>query len=415
MSARTIAIGGAVAALALCGTGARFPARGVVIVTLDTTRADRVSPYGLMDSPMPALERLARDGVVFDRALSVAPLTLPAHASLFTGLLPLRHGVRDNADAALAPQYATLAELLRTRGYRTGAFVGSVVLNGDRGLARGFEAYGEVSGKQTDGRPLLQRRGDEVVSEAIRWLDRLDGEPFFLWVHLFDPHRPYDPPEPYAAHSADAYVGEIRFADAQIGRLIDALETRRLLDGTTMVVAGDHGESLGEHDERDHGVSLYESVLRVPLIVSTPGVQPRRVPDVVRLIDVMPTVLDLAGIVPPAVDGLSLRDLMYGRREPREREAYAESVLYPQRLGRHSLRALRDRRFTFIDAPEPELYDLLTDPFEARNLAGDRPQMVAAMRGRIAELTRGDPRRRTPPPVDVPIDVRERLAALGYR
>jgi choline-sulfatase len=412
VSFRNAFVGCAIVALTWSGGHTSSPPVGIVIVTLDTTRADRLSPYGLMDSPMPALERLAREGVVFEQALSVSPLTLPAHASIFTGLLPLHHGVADNADEPLDASHATLAELLRHKGYRTGAFVGSVVLNRDRGLARGFEAYSDLTSRGSDGRPVLQRRGDAVMSDALQWLDRHGQSSFLLWVHLFDPHRPYDPPEPYLSGSADAYIGEIRFADAQIGRLLTALEQRRLLHRTTVVVAGDHGESLGEHGERDHGMSLYDAVLRVPLIIRAPGVEPHRVRDVVRLTDIMPTVLDLSSIPSPAMDGSSLRTLMSGRRESRDREVYAEAR-YPERFGLMPVRALRDRRFKFIDGPRPELYDLFHDPFETRNLISERPRLASAMQARIGAIRSSSPDR-MPARSRVPAALRERLAALGY-
>ncbi len=326
------------------GGSADRPQVNIVVITLDTTRADRLSPYGYMDASMPALERLAREGVIFDRAMTVAPLTLPAHSSVFTGLFPPRHGVRDNADRALASNHTTLAETLRAHGFRTGAFVSSVVLASDRGLAQGFDRYVDVPASD-DRRPRrLQRRGDEVMTDAIRWVDEVRSAPFFLWAHLYDPHRPYDPPEPYRSRHFDPYVGEIAFADAQIGRLLDRLRERGLLERTIVIVAGDHGESLGEHGEENHGIFVYENVLRVPLIIRVPdalksrSVAPRRVGDIVRLVDVTPTVLDLLGLTVLSsngerpIDGVSLVDRMRGTPQTSELEAYAES-LYPARFG----------------------------------------------------------------------------------
>ena len=392
----------------------------VVVITLDTTRADRLSPYGYMDASMPALERLAREGVLFDQAMTVAPLTLPAHASLFTGLFPPRHGVRDNADRALDASHTTLAETLRERGLQTGAFVSSVVLASDRGLAQGFEHYMDVP-PAGDRRPRqLHRRGDDVMTDAIRWVDDVRNAPFFLWAHLYDPHRPYDPPEPYRSRHFDPYVGEIAFADAQIGRLLDRLREHGLLERTIVIVAGDHGESLGEHGEQDHGIFVYENVLRVPLIVRLPGASsksvraPRRVSDVVRLVDVMPTVLDLIGLPPPAMDGDSLVDLMNGKRVTVEREGYAES-LYPARFGWSPLRTLRDGRFKLIDAPRPELYDLGRDPFEERNIHAERPTVAAAMKRRLSQIAGGPSVSDTLSQTDaLSPDARERLHALGY-
>jgi arylsulfatase A-like enzyme len=417
---------------------------GVVLITLDTTRADRLSPYGLMDVSMPHFERLARTGIVFDRASSVAPLTLPAHCSIFTGLFPPGHGVRDNADRPLAADQTTLAEILHGQGFRTAAFVGSVVLDPDRGLKQGFDEYTAVPQTTLKGRATgtngratgtrggaasmvaaetRQRRADEVIDDATSWLarrslgeggqDGINGSRFFLWAHLNDPHRPYDPPEPFRSRYFDPYIGEIAFADSQIGRLLDALERHRLLDRTIVVVAGDHGESLGEHGERDHGIFVYESVLRVPLIIRGPGFEPRRVGDAVRLVDVMPTVLDLLDLPGPAVDGVSLVDVMRGKRRGVDLEVFAESM-YPLRFGWSPLRALRDGRFKLIDAPRPELYDLERDPFEERNIVDERRALADVMMRRLDVLGTGQPTPRDDEEAVVPARLREDLAALGY-
>lgn len=388
---------------------------GVVVITLDTTRADRLSLYGYMNVSLPHLERLAREGVVFERAVSVAPLTLPAHTSLFTGLLPPNHHVRDNADAPLAESHTTLAEILQARGFRTGAFVGSIVLGPERGVRQGFEQYQGVAETGGQGPESLQRRADAVVDNAVQWIDSVKGDPFFLWAHLYDAHRPYNPPEPYAStYGHNLYVGEIAFADSQIGRLLEALEQRSLLERTIVVVAGDHGESLGDHGERDHGVFIYEEVLRVPLLIRAPSLLPNRVGAIARLTDVLPTVLELLNIPSPAVDGVSLRDLMTGRRNDLDLEAYSES-LYPERLGWSPLRALRDDRFKLIDAPRPELYDLDQDPFERHNIYGERPATAQAMSARLAQVAKG---RGTAPAPDqrttASPEVQARLAALGY-
>jgi arylsulfatase A-like enzyme len=400
----------------------------VVIITLDTTRADRLPVYGFMDTSMPALEQLARAGVVFDQATSVSPLTLPAHTSLFTGLLPPGHGVRDNADEALAARHTTLAEVLHDRGFRTGAFVGSIVVGPERGLAQGFDRYSGVGSARPDRSPAedpgqspagsrgRQRRADAVVTDAIRWLDDVAGSRFFLWAHLYDPHGPYDPPEPYRSTYSDPYIAEIAFADSQIGRLLDALEARRLMGRTIVIVAGDHGESLGDHGEQTHGVFIYESVLRVPLIIRSPAVSPGRIGGVVRLTDVMPTVLELLGIPAPRMDGVSLVDLLTGRLPTLDLEAYSESE-YPRRLGWSPLRALRDGRFKLIDAPRPELYDLERDPFEERNVYAERQTMAAAMIQRLQVLARPHSptgSQSSEKPAVLPSQLTADLAALGY-
>jgi arylsulfatase A-like enzyme len=380
-------------ALAGCGWLTR-PASprvtGLVVITLDTTRADRLSPYGFMNVSLPALERLARESVVFDAATTVAPLTLPAHTSLFTGLLPPHHGVRDNVDPPLPESFTTLAELLESRGFRTGAFVGSVVLDPDRGLRQGFGEYTSVPPVHGPFERRRQRRADAVVDDALRWLEKVDqagNAPFFLWVHLYDAHAPYDPPEPFASqYGYNPYVGEIAYTDSQIGRLIEGLDRRRLLNRSAVVVAGDHGESLGERGEPDHGIFVYENVLRVPLFVRAPQLRPGRIGEVVRLTDVMPTVLDVLGVPSPAVDGISLLPLVRGQVRDLDLEAFAESI-QPERLGWSSLRALRVGRYKVIDAPRPEFFDLERDPFEQTNIYAQRRALADRMIARAAEVT----------------------------
>jgi arylsulfatase A-like enzyme len=387
---------------------------GLVIVTLDTTRADRLPAYGFQGVPMPALDRLVAEGVVFDEATSVAPLTLPAHCSLFTGLLPPAHGVRDNAGAPLDGRYPTLAETLRREGFQTAAFVGSVVLRADRGLARGFDVYQDGVSHDGQGSRGPQRPANQVVDEALAWLQRLGPSPFFLWVHLYDPHAPYEPPEPYRTiHGDDPYVGEIAFADEQIGRLVEVLDRRGLSARTVVVVAGDHGESLGDHGERGHGIFVYQSVMRVPLIVRAPGIAAGRVRSVTRLVDVLPTTLDLLGVAAPPTHGISLVPMMSGKDSTNDLEAYSES-LYPERFGLSPLRALRDGRFKLIEAPRPELYDLQADPLEQRNIHAERPALVTVMARRLSALAGGQAPYRATAASPLSGPARERLAALGY-
>jgi arylsulfatase A-like enzyme len=407
-------------AVALVGGLAACTARGpmprpsnVLIVTLDTTRADRLPAYGDQSASMPALDRLAREGVVFDNATTVAPLTLTAHTSLFTGLYPTRHGVRDNADAPLDRALPTLAEVLKGHGFRTAAFVGSSVLAAGRGLSRGFDVYGDVDagGARTPGR--LRRPGNEVVDAALAWLNAGDDSPFLLWVHLYDAHAPYRPPEPYRSrYAADPYEAAIAFADSQVARIVDALDARHQLDRTAIVVAADHGESLGQHGEDEHGIFLYDSVMHVPLLVRMPGIAPRRISSVTSLVDVMPTILDALGITPVSADGISLLPAIRGSTPPPDRSLYTES-LYPQRFGWSPLRALRDGRFKLIDAPRPELYDLEADPFEQQNIYADRTVLATAMTARLAAFTEA-PRQAHGDAERVPPDLRGRLAALGY-
>ena len=345
-----------VAGLAWYGAARPVTPIGAVIITLDTTRADRLSPYGFMNVSLPHLERLAREGVVFDQATTVAPLTLTAHTSLFTGLVPPHHGVRDNADTAAGRfGHRRWRRCCRARGFRTGAFVGSVVLGPIAGLQAGLRASITASAAHDDRiggtAAAAGERGDRrrassgSARSATRpsCCGRISTTRTVRTIRRSHIDRLY---------GHDQYVGEIAFADSQVGRLLQALEQRRLLDRTVVVVVADHGESLGGHGEQDHGIFVYEDVVHVPLIVRAPAVAAWRVGDVVRLTDVMPTVLDLLGVPSPAVDGVSLVDLMRGRRTELNLEAYSES-LYPERLGWSPLLALRSGRFKFIEAPRP--------------------------------------------------------------
>jgi choline-sulfatase len=381
--------------------------RAIVIVTLDTTRADSLPAYGFRGVTTPAIDRLAREGTTFDNAGSVAPLTLTAHTSIFTGLYPPRHGVRDNLAPPLDVSHAAMAEVLRAEGFRTGAFVGSAVLRRDRGLARGFELYDD--GTPPAGRTPPRRSAREVVDAASAWIGSLGQERFFLWVHLYDAHAPQTLPVQFRREYGDRYEGAIAYMDSQIARLLDALQQARRLEATAIVLAADHGESLGDHGEREHGLFVYESVLRVPLIVRAPGVRARRVSDLASLVDVFPTVVDLLGQrARSGSDGRSLLPAMRGQRLP-ERSVYAESM-YAERFGWSPLRTIRDGRFKFIDAPRPELYDLVADRFEQRNLAAQRVPLAAAMRAKLEKTAAGSTRDDALPAPDV---LRE-LAALGY-
>ena len=396
---------------AACLVGGPPPVRRIVIITLDTTRADHVGVYGSTQVSTPNIDQLAVSGIVFDQATTVAPLTLPAHCSLLTGLLPPRHGVRDNGDNPLAADHRTLAELLRARGFQTAAFVGAAVLQATTGLARGFDVYrdGVTENSQT---PRARRRADEVVAEATDWLDHQDGSPFLLWVHLYDAHAPYDPPEPYRSlYPDDPYSAEVGYVDSQVGLLLDALERHGIVTDAAIVIAGDHGEAFGSHGEHGHGMAVYEDVLRVPLVVRVPRIQPRRISGVTSLVDVMPTLLQLAGVPAPPVDGVSVVPAMHGRSVRSGDEAYAEAM-YPLRFGRPSARSLREGRFKLMISPEMRLFDLDKDPSEEHDLSKGCPEMTAAMANRLAVI--GSAASDSSLAVPVSRDTRERLAALGY-
>ena len=409
----TLRAGGVCVAAALllsevsCFAGHTRRPWNLIVVTLDTMRADRLPIYGFSGIETPTLERFSAGGAVFEQAFAAAPLTLPSHASLFTGLLPPRTGVRDNASPPLAETFTTLAEVMRGHGLTTAAFVASSVLASSRGLAQGFDSYREAP-ENCAGIPP-RRRASQVIDDAVAWLGSSDRAPFFAWIHLFDTHRPYDLPGDFENRHFDPYLSAVLYEDAQLGRVLSHLDARDLLQDTLIVVAGDHGESLGDHGEESHGIFLYEEALRVPLIIHGPGVPARRLMPVVRLIDVMPTVLDLFGIQAARMDGVSLTDL-----EPASagREVYAETM-YPLRFGWSPLRSLRADRFKLIDGPRPELFDLATDPMEQRNVVGDHPQVAEAMRRRVRAIDAG-PAMPAPAPTDVDRSVMERMRSLGY-
>src|SRR6185295_3326573 len=264
-------LAGALAAWTLAH--AQAPPPNVLLITLDTVRADRIGAYGYANAATPALDRLAREGIRFADATTQAPLTAPAHAALLTGLYPARIGVRDNATTPVPDAVTTAAEAFKSRGYRTGGFVGAFILTAPYGFAQGFDTFDADFPGFSDALKLqVQRRGDAVVDRALQWLEGAAAQPFFGWVHLYDAHAPYDAPAPFGARfKTSPYDGEIAYVDACVGRLITALERTGRLDRTIVAVVADHGESLGEHGEQEHGMFLYEAALRIPWIMRLPG------------------------------------------------------------------------------------------------------------------------------------------------
>jgi arylsulfatase A-like enzyme len=396
------------------------PPLNVLLVTLDTTRADALGAYG-GKAVTPSLDHLAAEGIVFDQASTVAPLTLPAHASLFTGLFPPSHGLHGNGQNALGTESITLAEQLKARGFRTGAFVSSFVLDHRWGLDRGFDVYhdpGIGPGQRID-RESLRRSADSVVDDALDWMQQLGDDRFFAWLHFYDAHAPARPPAEFAPIGAeDDYFAAIGFVDFQLSRVLTFLVEHQLVDRTIVVVIGDHGESLGEHGEPTHGLFVYEGVLHVPFIISAPlaNMQGRRVSEPVRIVDVMPTVLDLLGqSAAPAIDGETLVPLMTGAARALRLDVYSESRYGLDRFGWSPLSALREGRFKMILAPRPELYDLEADTHESVNLYQRRADLAASMTRRLRTLAQPVPSRQASS-ASLPVDAetRARLAALGY-
>jgi arylsulfatase A-like enzyme/cytochrome c-type biogenesis protein CcmH/NrfG len=396
--------------------------RSVLLVSVDTLRADRLGSYGHTQAVTPVLDALSSRGLRFTQATTTAPLTLPAHTSLLTGTFPTFHGVRDNGGFYVDEGLTTLAEVLHTNGLRTGAFVGAFVLDRRWGLGQGFDTYFDdfdlSKFEMSRGLDAAQRPGREVVDRALAWLDEDRERPFFAWVHLYDPHSPYTPPEPYRsrfpATPQGAYDGEVAYTDMEIGRLIAALESSGRLDSTLVVVVADHGESLGEHGEQQHGFFIYDAAVHIPLIVAGPGVPAGVVADQVRIVDVMPTVLEALGFAPVAdVQGQSLLPL--GRGEPVELLAYSETFYPRYHYGWSELVAVRDGRFKFIAAPRRELYDLQVDPGETKDLSAENPRMADALQRALTDLrTRTSTRATAAAPKPIDADTEQRLRALGY-
>lgn len=395
--------------------------RNLLLVSIDTMRADRLGCYGYAGAATPRLDALAASGLRFAQTTTVTPLTLPAHASLLTGTFPGRHGVRDNGGFYLGDEQTTLAEVLRAAGYRTGGFVGAFVLDSRWGIHQGFDHYFdsfELSKHEGMGMDAVQRRGDTVVEHAQAWLDKDPGKPFFAFVHLYDPHTPYDAPEPYRssfpATPSGAYDAEVAFTDSLIGRLLDHLQARGRLDDTVIVVVGDHGESLGEHQEHGHGFFVYDTTVQIPLIVSGPGVPRGTVSEQVRIVDVMPTALELLGRQPPAsVQGRSLLPLARGERL--DLLALSETWFPRFHYGWSELVSIRDGRYKLIAAPRRELYDLKDDPAETHDLSTVDPERARRLEDALAEMRsrlESSSAKKGPEPVDA--EVEERLFALGY-
>jgi arylsulfatase A-like enzyme/Tfp pilus assembly protein PilF len=396
-------------------TGAHRP--NVLLITIDTLRADRVG-----GQLTPAINALAARGIRFSSARTTAPLTLPSHTSILTGTLPPQNGVRLNGVALNGRP--TLGRIFHDAGYRTAAFVGAYVLDRRFGLSGGFDTYDDRIPRDASGAPRLEaeRRGDVVVDSALAWLGRASTQPFFAWIHLYDPHAPYEPPQDYLERAGGhAYDGEVAFADAQVGRVLDWLKTSGQTDRTVVAIAGDHGEGLGDHGELTHGMLAYDSTLRVPLVLALPSEGGSRstqaegstIDRAVSLAQIAATLLQAANVaVPSSVvqPALMTGDATAARSTgPRDADLYSETT-YPETAGWHALQAIVDGRWKLIASSESELYDLSEDPGELRNLAPTKALMVQGMDTRAREIASAS----TNAPSAVPPDAAERLRALGY-
>lgn len=390
----------------------------VLLVTIDTARRDRFGCYGDEDAQTPCIDGLAEGGVLFDDAIASAPLTLPSHATLMTGLYPPRHAVHDNGIDALGPGPAVLAEALSGHGYATAAFVGAFVLDERFGLARGFDTYDfavDEGGYHPRMTQFNERSADAVADAALAWLDRHldapDPAPFFAWTHFFDAHHPYRSPMGTLPAFADRpYDAEIAFVDRQLRRIVDALDTRGVRDRTLIIVTADHGESLGEHGEGAHGFFLYDATVRVPLVMSCPSLfdGPLRCERAVGLVDVRPTVEDLLGIpVGDPVDGRSLLPEI-----PAGRTLYVETAGPVRMAGAAALHGLRSRAAKYVEGPKPEFYDLRRDPQENDNRYDERAASLAPLRDELAAIVSAAPTGSATRTLTA--EEAERLHSLGY-
>jgi arylsulfatase A-like enzyme/Tfp pilus assembly protein PilF len=385
--------------------------RHVVLISLDTCRADYLSCYGYGKPTTPYIDALAGEGYLFSHAMTPIPLTLPAHTSMLTGTIPPHHGKHENKDVYFDPSHVTLAALLKTKGYCTGAFIGSQALNSHLGLDRGFDIYHDQFDQS-------ERRAEEVNRAAFAWLKKQKGNPVFLFLHYYDPHDAYDPPEPFATtFKENPYAGEIAYTDHCIGQVVAELKSLGMYESSLIIVTGDHGEMLGEHGEPTHMYYIYQSAMKVPLIYKLPGSNAaHKIDDLASITDIVPTVCDLVDIEPPAgIQGKNLA-LYFSNTPPQseDRYLYCES-LYPTKYEANSLLGLIGKRWKYIQTTRPELYDLQNDPGEQTNLVHPYPQRARILKDRLAQILEQTVRQKKGHE-DTPLDAEtlKHLLSLGY-
>jgi choline-sulfatase len=413
------------------------PRPNVILITIDTLRADHVGCYGAKNVKTPTLDALAADGVLFERAVSQVPLTWPSHAAILTGMYPFQNGVQDFTGQPLAPQFRSVAQAFKAAGYRTGAVVSAFVLDRSWGLERGFDFYDDAFSAETFQKKeigLVDRRAEESVAHAIAWLKKnpppqraktrpagdpgVPQHPFFLWLHLYDPHSPYDPPEPYRTeYRGHLYDGEIAYADHELGKLMAWLKQNKIYDSSLIAMLSDHGESLGEHGEDEHGFFVYNATVHIPLIVKPPagsGVQTGRRREPVQTTDVAPSLLQLARVKDPIQKQFQSASL-FEASEAKQDAAYSETFYPFSSFGWSPLHALESDRFHYIDAPKPEMYDLEADPGETKNIAAEQPATVAVLKEKLQRLLAHNPFSRAHAgAANLSPDALEKLRALGY-
>jgi arylsulfatase A-like enzyme/Flp pilus assembly protein TadD len=405
------------------GTGAKAPVKtDVLLVTIDTLRADHIGAYGYKQAETPTIDGLARSGLLFEHAYSQVPLTLASHTSLLTGTYPFHNGVQDFTGNPLSPNIRSVAQALEAHGYDTAAIVSSYVLDRSWGLDRGFKLYYDVfkgSSFLENDPGLVERKAGDSVDEALKWLRRPRTKPFFLWLHLYDPHSGYSPPEPFRARFADApYDGEIAYADHELRRVTAYLKQRALYDRTLIIFASDHGESLGEHGEKEHGLFVYHSTLHVPLVVKPPlasGFKPHPVSDPVPIMGIAPTILAVLKLHDPIEQQFETENLL-ATRSSGAAPVYSESFYSFSSFGWSPVRTVNNRSYQFIEAPKPELYDLRNDPEEKRNLVTDQPAVATVLSQELKNLVARYAPKDSPTLAGSQLDAAavEKLRALGY-
>lgn len=394
----------------------------VLFITLDTTRSDHLGCYGYKNIKTPNIDSLAQEGALFKNVYSQAPLTFPSHTSFFTSTYPQFNKARDNGSYKLDPSAVTLAEIMQSNGYSTAAFVSSFVLNKKFGLDKGFAVYDDKIEKFTGKRVIKymdeRRSADKVTDSALKWLQDNKEKKFFLWAHYYDPHSVYNPPSPYKEiYKANLYDGEIAFADEQIGRLLSWLKEFNIKDNTLIVFCSDHGESFGEHGETGHAVFVYDTTLKVPLILSYPKLIPKGkvIKGQVRLIDIMPTLLDLLNIEKnKEIQGASLARFIKEDIAPPELPAYSESLYAKLNFNWEALIAWQEKGWKYIKSQEPELYNIESDPEELNNLAGQKKDLVARMDRELEDFLKKTSSKAKETKVKLDKETKEKLMSLGY-
>ncbi|MGB6631341.1 MAG: sulfatase-like hydrolase/transferase, partial [Terriglobales bacterium] len=423
---RLIVISMALVALQMAAQTPAKPALNVVLITIDTLRADHVGCYGYKQIKTPNIDGLAADGARFERAFTVVPVTLPSHTSMLTGTYPMFSGMHDFSANKLSPLQPTLASVLKQAGYQTGAVVAAAVLDSRFGLNQGFDFYYDhFDFSRLDEANLdeMERPGNVVADVALDWLAKNSQKKFFFWMHLYDPHFPYHLSEPYSSeYASQPYDGEIAFADKQVGRLLQFLKDKGIYQNTVIVLCGDHGESLGEHGEKTHGFFIYNATMHVPLIIRLPeNTSAHTVADPVSLVDLMPTVLSAVGLgIPSQVQGRSLLPELQDKRNrddqaERDRVLYGETFLPRIHFNWSELRGSENTKYHFIDAPRPELYDLSKDPGEVHNLFTDKSAVAEEMRAKLNAMIRNySAGKEMAEKTGLDPALMERLKALGY-